>query len=133
MDVVALIGRILFGLLFVMSGFGHLGQLEAMAGYAESRGVKPGRPMVVISGILILAGGLGVILGVWGDLAALGLAVYTLLTALFMHPFWRFDGMERMGEMSHFNKDVALAGAALVLFVYFATTDVAFTITGSLF
>jgi uncharacterized membrane protein YphA (DoxX/SURF4 family) len=131
-DVVALIGRILYGLLYVGSGMGHLTQLDAMAGYAESRGVKPGKPLTAISGVLIIAGGLGVILGVWADLAALGLAVFSFLAAVLMHPFWRFEGMERMQEMVQFNKDLALSGAGLVLFVYF-TSGPGLTLTGPLF
>lgn len=45
MDVVVLIGRILFSLIFVSSGLmGHFGQLEGSSQYAESKGVTPGRP-----------------------------------------------------------------------------------------
>ena len=73
MSVVILIGRILFGLIFVGSGLaGHLGDTDGVVGYAESRGLKNSRILVQISGVLIAAAGLGVILGVWADLAALG-------------------------------------------------------------
>jgi uncharacterized membrane protein YphA (DoxX/SURF4 family) len=39
MDVVLLLGRVLFGAPFVTSAIGHLTRTLAMAGYAASRGV----------------------------------------------------------------------------------------------
>ena len=51
MDLVALIGRILFGLLFLGSAFGgHFGATYATAGYAESRGLKGARMLVLLTG-----------------------------------------------------------------------------------
>ena len=44
MDVLFLIGRILFSAIFLSSAFAHLTATGDMAGYAESRGVRPGRP-----------------------------------------------------------------------------------------
>ena len=51
MDLVALIGRILFSLLFLGSAFdGHFGATDASAGYAESRGLKGARMLVLLTG-----------------------------------------------------------------------------------
>jgi uncharacterized membrane protein YphA (DoxX/SURF4 family) len=35
MDIVLIIGRVLFALLFISSGVSHLTKLEAMTGYAQ--------------------------------------------------------------------------------------------------
>jgi uncharacterized membrane protein YphA (DoxX/SURF4 family) len=43
MDVVFLIGRILFGALFVWSGIGHFAAGEMMQGYARQAGRPPRR------------------------------------------------------------------------------------------
>jgi putative oxidoreductase len=136
MTAIAVLGRILFGLLFVASAFAHLTQTEAMAGYAQSRGLPAARPAVLVSGLLILAGGLMVIVGVWGDLGALFLVAFLLLTALLIHNFWKeTDPGARQQEMTQFMKDLALAGAALLVFVLFAYAgeDLGATITGPLF
>jgi uncharacterized membrane protein YphA (DoxX/SURF4 family) len=70
-----------------------------------------------VSGIGIVAGGLGIVLGIWADLAALGIAVFLFLTASFMHQFWReTDPMARITELTQFQKDTGLLGAALVFF-----------------
>ena len=117
MDVIALVGRILFALIFLGSGtMGHIGQRKGMAQYASSQGVPAAEPLVVGSGVLILVGGLMVAFGVWGDLGALLLLVFVVPTAYFMHAFWKIqDPMQRANQQAHFTKNVALLGGALAL------------------
>jgi len=135
MDVLVLIGRVLFVFLFLGSAVGHFTQTDAMAGYAASRGVPQPKLAVLASGALLGVGGLSVLLGVWADLGSLLLVIVLLPMAFLMHPFWKeTDPQAKQGEMAHFNKDLALAGAALMLFAFFAHTDeLGLTSTGPLF
>ncbi|MGW6690829.1 DoxX family membrane protein [Streptomyces sp. NPDC054961] len=138
MDVLVLVGRILFAVLFLASALNHLTQTKAMAGYAESRGVPAAAAAgaVVGSGLLLLAGGLMVALGLWADLGALLLAVFLFPTALIMHAFWKEgDGQARQMDMVHFMKDISLGGAALALMAFFsyAGHDLGLMLTGPLF
>ncbi|MBC2905768.1 DoxX family protein [Streptomyces cupreus] len=136
MDVLVLIGRILFAALFLASAAGHLTRTRAMAGYAASRGVPLAVPATIGSGLLILVGGLSVLLGIWADLGALLLVVFLVPAAVLMHRFWRErDPQARQGELVHFQKDLALAGASLMLLalIAHAGTDLGLTITGPLF
>jgi uncharacterized membrane protein YphA (DoxX/SURF4 family) len=136
MDVVALIGRILFSALFLGSAFGHLTQADAMAGYAASRGLPQPKLAVLGSGVLILIGGLLVLLGIWIDLGALLLVIFLLPTAFLMHPFWKeTDAMAKQNEMVAFQKDIALAGAGLLILALYAGygSELGITITGPLF
>ncbi|NEE03225.1 DoxX family protein [Phytoactinopolyspora halotolerans] len=135
MDVVVLIGRILFVILFLGSGMSHLTSTQGMAGYAQSRGVPQARLAVLVSGVLIVVGALMVLLGIWADLGALLLVAFLAPTALLMHAFWKEeDAQTRQTEMVQFMKDMALAGAALMLFAFFAhVDDLGLTITGPLF
>jgi uncharacterized membrane protein YphA (DoxX/SURF4 family) len=83
--------------------------------------------------LLILAGGLSVLLGIWADLGALALVVFLVPTALVIHAFWKeTDPQAKQMEMVQFQKDLALAGAALMLFAFFAYVgdDLGLTITG---
>jgi uncharacterized membrane protein YphA (DoxX/SURF4 family) len=91
MDVVFLIGRILFGVLFVYSGFGHFAAREAMQGYARQAGAPAPAVTVPLTGAVIIVSGLAVILGVLPDLAALLIAGFLLLTAFIIHAFWRVE------------------------------------------
>lgn len=136
MDVVALIGRILFAAVFLASSRGHLTQTQAMAGYAASKGVPQPKIAVLGSGVIMLVGILMVVLGIWADLGALLLVVFLLPTAFLMHAFWKeSDGQAKMQEQVHFMKDLSLAGASLLLFALFVKLgdDLDLTITGPLF
>lgn len=136
MDIIVLIGRILFAALFLGSAVGHLTQTKAMAGYAASKKIPLPEVTVFASGILLAAGGLMVLLGLWPDLGALFLLVFMVPTAFLMHNFWTLpDPQDRQLDMIHFNKDVALAGAALLAFALFAYAGdrLGLMITGPLF
>ncbi|MGH2636643.1 MAG: DoxX family protein [Actinomycetota bacterium] len=119
MDALFLIGRFLFGLLFVVSGLaGHLLGYQQLKGYAAAKRFPLAGPAVLVSGVGILAGGVGIIVGIWPDLSALGIAVFLFFTSFFIHNFWtvKDDAMMRLTEMTQFQKDLALLGAALVVF-----------------
>jgi putative oxidoreductase len=136
MDIIVLIGRILFAALFLGSAVGHLTQTKAMAGYAASKRVPFAAATVFGSGVLLAVGALMVLLGVWADLGALLLVVFLVPTAVMMHNFWTLpDPQARQMDLIHFNKDIALAGGALLAFVLFAHAgdDIGLTITGPLF
>lgn len=134
MDVVFLIARILFAFLFLGSAMAHLTQTDAMTAYADSRGVPMARISVVVTGVLIAVGAVLVLIGLWGDLGALLLVVFLVPTAVLMHGFWsETDPAAKQQEMVQFNKDMALAGAALAFFVVFSLDEVGLTATDSLF
>jgi uncharacterized membrane protein YphA (DoxX/SURF4 family) len=136
MDIIVLVGRILFAFLFLTSGFAHFTKRQMMAPYAASRGVPAPMLAVLAGGVLLLAGSVSVLLGIWADLGALLLVVFLVPTAVLMHGFWKeTDPQARMTEMTQFSKDTALAGAALMLFAFFshAGDSLGLTITGPLF
>jgi uncharacterized membrane protein YphA (DoxX/SURF4 family) len=136
MDVIVLIGRILFAFLFLTSGYAHFAQRKMMAQYAGSKAVPSPLPAVLAGGVLLVLGGLMVLLGIWADLGSLFLVVFLLPTAVLIHGFWKeSDQQARMTEMTQFSKDVALGGAALMLFAFFAYAgdNLGLTITGPLF
>lgn len=114
-------GRLLFSLLFIMNGASHLMRLNPMSAVAASRGVPAPRASVAATGVAILVSGLLVLLG-WHRFIASGLLfLFLLATAFFVHPFWKqTEPPARMNEMGHFMKDLALAGAALLIAFYSA-------------
>lgn len=112
-------GRILFALVFLLSGMNHLMKLGDMSGYAESKGLPAPTMATAVSGLAILGAGICLIVGWQVFVAAVVLAVFTFLTAVLMHQFWKEeDPMAKMNEMTHFLKDVALTGAALFIAFY---------------
>jgi putative oxidoreductase len=118
MDIVFLIGRILFGLLFVFSGLmAHLIGWRQGVQYARMYNVPMAELGVPLTGVIAVAGGAMVILGIWGDLGALLIAAFLLLITPLMHAFWKeTDDQQKLLQQVSFNKNLALLGAALALF-----------------
>ena len=128
MDVVTLIGRLLFAALFIGSGIGHFAKLEAMTGYAKYKKLPAAKFGVLISGLFFLLGGIYIAIGLWVDLGALLIAVTVILAGIIFHAYWKeTDATAKMNEQIAFNKDLALGGAALILFALIASG----TISGS--
>lgn len=130
MNVLHLIGRILFGMLFVFNGLNHFMQLESMTQYAASQGVPMPQIAVIVTGLMILLGGLAIIFGYQQKLGLWLLIVFLIPTSLIMHQFWALEGQQAQAEMAHFFKNMSLAGAALALLL-FADRDWPFTLGGS--
>lgn len=115
MEIAFLIGRIIFGGYFINSAVNHFKNHEQMVGYAQSKGVSNPAVMVPLTGVLLLLGGLGVVLGVTPRFALLLLVIFLLPTTVMMHDFWNAEGEEQMNEQINFFKNFALIGACLML------------------
>jgi uncharacterized membrane protein YphA (DoxX/SURF4 family) len=116
-DTIMIIGRILFGLIFISSGINHLTKTQHMVGYAQFKKVPAAKASILLSGILLALGGLSVILGVYADLGALILAALLVIMALKMHDFWaQSDAQAKQTETIAFFKNISMAGGALFLF-----------------
>jgi putative oxidoreductase len=120
MEVVELLGRIVFAFMFVMSGVKHFRQREGMVAYSRAMEAPAPEVGVPLTGAMILAGGLLIALGLWADLGALLIFAFLVPTAYFMHGYWRLeDPQQRQGQKIHFEKNLSLAGAALLVFFLF--------------
>jgi putative oxidoreductase len=121
MDLLLIVGRILFAALWIGAGFAHFKNLEAMTGYAKYKKLPAAKLGVIGSGLTFLVGGILIAIGTWVDLAALLIAVTVILAAVIFHQYWKeSDENTKMQEMMAFNKDMALGGAALILFALVA-------------
>ncbi len=111
-----LIGRVLFSAMFIMSGIQHLTNLKMMSQYAASQKVPAPTVAVAVTGLMLLAGGLSILLGVQVQLGTFLLVVFLIPTAFIMHRFWGIaDPMQAAGQRAQFMKNITLAGAALLI------------------
>lgn len=136
MTILLFVGRILFGLIFVGAGIANLSDAQSTVDYAQTRRLRVSKLLVRIVGVVIIAGGLGVILGIWMDLAALGLLVFLLVTAVSVHTFWTDENQSQTQayEISQFTKNISMAGGALIIFVLAGSKhDLGPTLIDSLF
>lgn len=108
------LGRVLFAAIFVLSGLSHFSS-ETIA-YGASQGVPAAGLLVRLSGILAIAGGLSIAIGLRARLGAWLLVVFLVPVTLAMHAFWRIDDpMMAMNQQVHFMKNLAMLGGALLV------------------
>lgn len=136
MDIVFLFGRLLFSLLFIASGvMGHFVQGRDTQEYARASGAPSPEVTVPLTGAMLVAGGLSVLLGIFADAGALILFAFLVPTAFIMHPFWKVeDPQMQQLQMAQFMKNISLSGACLIVFwLYSEAADLPLSLTESLF
>jgi putative oxidoreductase len=118
MDVLLLLGRVLFAVVFVSSGLTvHLQQREQGIQYARAYGAPAPELLVPLSGVAIIAGGLSVAVGLWADIGALLIIGFLAGITPIMHAFWKeTDPQQQAIQSAMFFKNLALMGSAIVIF-----------------
>jgi len=116
-DVLPLIGRVLFALIFVAASPRHFSS-EGIA-HAAALGIPLANFLVPISGALALAGGLSVATGFYARWGAWALVLFLVPVTLGMHQFWNVsDAGERHIQLAMFAKNLSMLGGALCLAFY---------------
>jgi putative oxidoreductase len=115
-DILFLLGRLLFGGFFIISGIRHFQHLDMMAGFTASKGFPAARLAVIGSGLLIILGGLSMLLGVrplWGVVL---ISAFLIPVTFVIHQYWKHsDPMMRINDQVNFMKNIALLGGAWML------------------
>ncbi len=117
-DSVALAGRILLGLIFVVGGLGKITGFAGTAGYIASKGLP--MPSLLAAGAILveLGGGLALIAGWKARWAALAIAVFSLIAGVIFHNFWAVPADLAMNQQIHFMKNLSIAGGMLMVFAF---------------
>ena len=110
-----LVGRILLGLIFVLSGFAKLSGFDGTAGYIASKGLPMPQLLAALTIVVELGGGLALMAGFFTRQAVVALAGFSLLTAIVFHNFWAAPQAEQMMQQINFMKNLAIAGGMLVV------------------
>lgn len=110
-----LVGRILLGLLFIISGFGKIGHFDGTVGYIASGGLPMPSVVAALTILIELGGGLLLVFGLFTRWAALALAIFAVLAALVFHGFWASPEAQKAMQSTQFLKNLSIAGGMLVL------------------
>jgi putative oxidoreductase len=103
-----LLGRLLIGLPFAMSGLGKLGAYSATTGMIAAVGL-PAPPLAYAVAVVVeLGGGLLLIAGYQARAVAAALALFSIATAVSFH-----SNFADQNQMIHFLKNVMMAGGLL--------------------
>ena len=112
---IALVGRTLLGLMFVMSGFGKIAGFAGTAGYIASRGLPLPEVLAALTIVVELGGGLLLLVGLFSRWAGLALAVFSVLAAFLFHNYWSADAASHMSQYINFWKNISIAGGMLLV------------------
>lgn len=109
----ALIGRILLAIVFVPAGFGKIAGFAGTVAYATSAGLPLPTVGVAIALVIELVGGLALLVGFGTRIAAIALAVFTLVASFYFHAYWALPAEQQMMQQLMFFKNVAITGGLL--------------------
>jgi putative oxidoreductase len=106
---VSLVGRVLIGLIFVMSGINKIADPQGTQQYMAAMGMTTAT-IFLYSGAVFLevAGGLSLLLGVWAKWGAAALIVFMIPTTLVFH-----TNFGDQNQAIHFLKNLAMIGGLL--------------------
>ena len=108
-------GRLLLALLFLPAGIGKVTGFAGTVAYIASAGL----PLPALGAVIALAveilGSLALISGFGTRLAALVLALFTLVASFFFHAFWAVPADQQYVTQLLFFKNIAVVGGLLTL------------------
>ncbi|MEP7262167.1 MAG: DoxX family protein, partial [Usitatibacter sp.] len=87
-NTLALAGRILIALLFVISGFGKIAGFAGIAGYIGSKGLPMPQVLAALTIALELGGGILLIAGYKVRWVAIAFFLWLIPTTFLFHAFW---------------------------------------------
>jgi len=111
----ALVGRLLLASLFLPAGIGKLTGFAGTVAYISSAGLP--MPALAAAGALIveIGGGAALIAGAGTRIAALVLALFTLVASFVFHAYWAVPADQQYVTQLLFFKNIAVAGGLLTL------------------
>jgi putative oxidoreductase len=111
----ALVGRVLLALMFVLAGAGKVGGFAGTVAYMQSAGLPATQALALLVILLEIGAGLALMLGYRTRPAALALAAFTLLASFIFHAFWSAPPAQAMVQNLLFMKNLSVAGGLLLL------------------
>lgn len=134
MPILFTVGRVLFVLIFLLSGATKLWDISgtaamvaakvavppALAGLAAQAETMTGMQTPQLLGILYAAGeivaALMIVFNFGTRIAALALIVLTVAATYYFHDFWNQAGPEQLNNLAHAMKNLSIVGGLLVFF-----------------
>jgi putative oxidoreductase len=110
-----LVGRILLGGIFVVSGYGKLMGLAAFAASLEKNGVPFASALAPVGASVEFFGGVAIVLGVEVRSAALLMIAFVIVATLISHRFWELQDAARRAQLTQFSKNMAIIGGFALL------------------
>jgi putative oxidoreductase len=117
-DWAALVGRLMLAALFIMAGFSKIGGYEGTAGAIASKGLPVPQVLAALTIAVELGGGILLAVGLKARWAALAIAVFTVVAAVFFHNYWAMPPEQVQAQHTNFWKNISIAGGMLMVFAF---------------
>jgi putative oxidoreductase len=111
----SLAGRLLLAALFLPAGIGKITGFAGTVGYIGSVGLPLPTVAAVVAILVEVGGGLALIAGFGTRVAALVLALFTLVASFFFHNYWGVPADQAFVQQLLFFKNVGVVGGLFVL------------------
>lgn len=118
----ALAGRLLLASLFLPAGIGKLTSFAGTIAYISSAGLPMPALAATVALIVEIGGGAALITGAGTRIAALVLALFTLVASFVFHAYWAVPADQQYVTQLLFFKNIAVAGGLLTLAAWGAGT-----------
>ncbi|TDL72813.1 DoxX family protein [Rhodococcus qingshengii] len=120
MDILFLIGRILFSLIFISAGFNHIKDFTHTVEMTKKVKAPFPKLSAAAMSLFALVGGLSVAFGFYSKIGAFLLFIFLLPTTFIVHRFWGLPDDQKQIQSVHFFKNLSLLGATLMI-LYFGS------------
>lgn len=118
MNVLSLIGHVIYALPLLYQGITNLGQLDRLTARAQEKGLPATNVLTAAAMLWLIIGTLALLFSFQKLSGGLMVASFLVFTGSTIHNFWAVkDPAARKQDLLHFLKNLSLAGAALALAV----------------
>ncbi|MDH6266011.1 putative oxidoreductase [Rhizobium sp. SG_E_25_P2] len=107
-NLIAVAGRLLLAIVFILSGMGKIAAPEATQGFIASVGLPLPLLSFLIAVVVEVGGGILLVIGFQTRLVSLALAAFTFATAIVFH-----NDFADQNQMIHFLKNISIMGGLL--------------------
>jgi putative oxidoreductase len=114
-NILTLVGRVLLVALFLPAGISKITGFAGTAGWIASVGLPAPQLATVVAILVEVVGSAALLVGFQTRIAALVLAVFTLVATVIFHAFWALPADQQMVQQLMFFKNFAVIGGLLVL------------------
>jgi putative oxidoreductase len=114
-DFLLLVSRVLFGWIFISSGWGKLMDIPAFVATMPRRGLPTF--LGYVAPFVEFIGGVLLVAGFAARYTALVLLLFLIFATFSSHRYWAYPEAQQANQSSHFWKNIAMMGGAVLLFV----------------
>jgi putative oxidoreductase len=116
METLFVVGRLIYGVPLLYMGISNFWRLDKMTEDARAKGIPMPELAAICGMIWLIIGVLAIILNYFALIGGIMVAVFLVISGIKIHDYWTVtDPKIRHIEMTQFEKNIIIAGAALAI------------------